>query len=199
MGYSQSWLAVNGKGRATVLEALGLRATGTREEIAESPVAGAERPSGWYLVVTDRSGHRLTRDSVLQTLSAGCEVVAGDVEEHVMVSVAAGWKDGRLAWSVEHDGQRGMQHLVTKGEMPAAFASIRDELQSKQEEAGGPKADVDYIFDLPVELARTLTGYRHDAAIKGEHDEPFEVLAETSSTASIGGTKPSFFKKLLGG
>jgi hypothetical protein len=199
MGYSQSWLAVRGKPRPTVLDELGLRATGTREQIAESPIVGTELPTGWYLVVTDRSGHRLTRDSMLQKLSAGCEIVTGDVEEHVMVSVATGWMDGQKLWSVVHDGQRDMQHLDAQGDMPVAFANIRDGLRSEQQEAGGSKSDVDYIFDVPVELARTLTGYRHDTRISGADDRHFEILIETSSTSSASGHRASFFKRLLGG
>src|SRR5436190_9557596 len=132
MGYSQSWLAVRGKPPAAVLETLGLRGTGAREEIAESSIVGAELPTSWYLVVAGRSGHRLMRDQTLQWLSAGCEVVTGDVEEHVMVSVATGWKDGRRVWSVTHDAQRDMEHLQTEGELPAAFTSIRDRLRSEQ-------------------------------------------------------------------
>jgi hypothetical protein len=199
MGYSQSWLAVKGKTPAAVLEVLGLRGTGTHEEIAESPLVGAGLPSGWYLVVTDRSGHPLTRDTVLQRLSAGCEVVTGDVEEHVMVSVATGWKDGQSVWSVVHDAQRDMEHLETQGDLPAAFGGIRDKLLSKQQAAGGRKTDVDYIFDVPVELAQSLTGYRHDADIPGVGDHPFEVLTQTSAGSSASGPRPSFFRRLFGG
>ena len=199
MGCSQSWLAVRGKRSTAVLETLGLRGTGTREEIAESPIVGAELPNGWYLVVADRSGHPLMRDQTLQRLSAGCEVVTGDVEEHVMVSIATGWKEGQRVWSLTHDAQRDMEHLQTEGELPAAFAGIRDRLRSEQQAAGGRKAEVDYIFDLPVELAATLTGYRHDADIPGAGAEPFEVLVETLSSASASTGRPSFLKRLFGG
>ena len=198
MGYSQSWLAVKGKPPAAVLDALSLRGTGTREEIAESPIVGAELPSGWYLVVTDRSGHPLMREQILERLSAACEVVTGDVEEHVMVSVATGWKDGRRVWSVTHDAQRDMEHLDTHGELPATFSGIRDGLRSKQQAAGGRKADVDYIFDVPVELAKTLTGYRHDADIPGTGGHPFEVLAQTSASPPASGERPPFWKRLFG-
>src|SRR4030095_10096554 len=199
MGYSQSWLAVKGKPPAAVLETLGLRDTGTREAIAESPIVGAELPSGWYLVVADRSGHQLMRDSILQGLSAGCEVVTGDVEEHVMVSVATGWGDGRKVWTVTHNAQRDMKHLQAESELPAAFTSIRDRLRSEQQAAGGRKADVDYIFDVPVELAQTLTGYRADANIPGAGAAPFEVLVEISSSAAASAGRPSFLKRFFGG
>ena len=193
MGYAQSWLAVKGKPPEAVLETLGLRGTGAREAIAGSPVVGAELPGGWYLVVADGSGHRLMRDPIVQRLSAGCEVITADVEEHVMVSVATGWKDGQRVWSVTHDAQRDMEHLQAEGELPAVFTSIRDRLRAEQQEAGGRRADVDHIFDVPVELAQTLTGYRHDAVIPGAVAEPFEVLVETSSTE-----KPSLLKRLFG-
>ena len=193
MGYAQSWLAVKGKPPEAVLETLGLRGTGAREAIAGSPVVGAELPSGWYLVVADGSGHRLMRDPIVQRLSAGCEVITTDVEEHVMVSVATGWKDGQRVWSVTHDAQRDMEHLHAEGELPAVFPSIRDRLRAEQQEAGGRRADVDHLFDVPVELAQTLTGYRHDADIPGAVAEPFEVLVETSSTE-----KPSLLKRLFG-
>jgi hypothetical protein len=98
-------------------------------------------------------------------------------EEHVMVSVATGWKDSQRVWSVTHDAQRDMEHLQAEGALPAAFASIRDRLCSEQQTAGGRKADVDFIFDVPVKLAQTLTGYRHDADIPGAGADPFEVLA----------------------
>ena len=190
MGYSQSWLAVKGKTRAEVLDALELRETGTREEIASSPIVGAELSAGWYLVVANRSEHRLTRDGVLQRLSVGCEVITGDVEEHVMVSAAGGWNNGHRVWSVMHDGQRSVKHLETKGDLPAAFAGIRDKLLAQQQaEVEGENA-VDHMFDVPVELAKTLTGYRHDAQAPTVHDTPFEVLA---------GDPPSLFKKLFGG
>ena len=194
MGYAQSWLAVKGKAPEAVLETLGLRRTGAREAIAGSPVVGAALPGGWYLVVAARSGHRLMRDPMVQRLSAGCDVITGDVEEHVMVSVATGWKDGQRVWSVTHDAQRDMEHLQAEGELPAAFTSIRDRLRAEQQEAGGSRADVDHIFDVPVELAQTLTGYRHDAEIPGAGAEPFEVLVETASSE-----KPSLLKRLFGG
>jgi hypothetical protein len=195
MGFSQSWLAVKGKPPVAVLDALGLRGTDRREELAESPIVGAELPGGWYLVVTNRSGHRLMCEPILERLSAGCEVVTGDVEEHVMVSIATGWKEGRKVWSVVHDAQRGKEHLETEGELPAMFGGIRDELRSKQQAAGGGDADVDYIFDVPVMLAKTLTGYQHDAHVSWAGDQPFEVLVETSAS----GERPSFWKRLFGG
>ncbi len=60
MGFAMSWAAVRGCTPEAVREALGLRATGAREEIPESEITGAEFPGGWYMVVSNRDGLQLT-------------------------------------------------------------------------------------------------------------------------------------------
>jgi hypothetical protein len=94
----------------------------------------------------------------MQRLSRGCEVIACFVEEHVMVSRAAGWKNGQQIWSVTHDAQESDRHLKVEGEPPVGFAAIRDRLTKQQEEDDG----ADFIFNIPVDLAKELTGYTHE-------------------------------------
>jgi hypothetical protein len=197
MGFSQSWLAVKGKPRAAVLDELQLQSTGNREEIAESPIVGAELPGGWFLIVTDQAAHPFIGKTVLERLSAGCEIVTGYVEEHVMVSAATGWRNGRRIWSVAHDCQRDKQHLEALGELPVMFGGIRDSLYSEQRTVDEHRADVDLIFDVPLALAESLTGYRHDMDIPGGGDEPFEVLVHTSVNRLARGGEPSFWKRLF--
>ncbi|MGE3852109.1 MAG: hypothetical protein AB7K09_10225 [Planctomycetota bacterium] len=41
------------------------------------------------------------------------------------------------------------------------------------------RGDVDYLFDIPVELGRELCGYRHDLDLEfdaAEHPLPYEAL-----------------------
>lgn len=194
MGYAQSWLAVRGKPREVILDALKLQPTGEREEVVESALVGAVLPGGWYAVIANRSGHELTREGVLTRLSQGAELVRVDVEEHVMVSLVEGWRDGVRHWSVLHDGQGGLDHLETCGTPPESFKAVRDMLLDRQRGAGGAEADVDFLFDVPVELARTIAGYRHDEDIPGGGAMPFEVLIQNGSAAPR-----SFWKRLLGG
>jgi hypothetical protein len=92
-----------------------------------------------------------------------------------MYSSAHACKDGRNIWTVIHDAQRGIENLEAEGELPEAFVSIRDRLLSRQR-AEGPKS-CDYVFDIPVETAMSVTGYRHDQVIGGITDEPFEILS----------------------
>ena len=90
-----------------------------------------------------------------------------------MYSSATSWQRGRRLWSVEHDAQKALEDLDVQGDPPQEFAAIRDELFAKQTDES-----CDYIFDIPVELARTVTGYRHDRNI-GLPKDAFEVLVRT--------------------
>jgi hypothetical protein len=176
MGYSLSWLAVKGKAQQILLRSLGLRSIGNYVENIRTPPVGAELTMGWYLAIVGRSGHRLIRDSFVAQFSSHCEVVTVDLEEHVMVSAATGWRKANKIWSVKHDGQRGVEHLVTEGQLPSAFSGIRENFCHKQQTRGADDADVDYYFDIPIEVAKAVTGYRHDEQFHELRSGAFEVL-----------------------
>lgn len=212
MGYSLSWLAIKGKPPEAVLEELGFRRTGQWLELPEAPLTAATLPNGWYLLVSDHTAY-VASDSVLEHLTLNAEAVTCFVEEHVMFSSATGWKNGCRCWSLNHDVQHGIEHLDAEGELPPSFNSIRDRLFSKQKEENTRKAGVrrpllrkrvysvhemacDYIFDIPVELAAELTGYRHDRDIPGLTGQPFEVLAGSVAKAQPE-QKPSFWKEIF--
>jgi hypothetical protein len=155
MGASLSWFAVRGKKPDSVLQDFGL--TNVGKEYHKTPFCGGALPTGWFLVIHGR--HEYTNDEVRQ-LSRGCEVIACSVEEHVMFSRASGWKDGEQIWSITHAAEEGDAHLEVEGEPPAGFAAIRDRLTRQQEEEGG----ADFIFNIPVDMAKEITGYIHDEA-----------------------------------
>jgi hypothetical protein len=200
MGYSLSWFAVRGKSPELVLSQLELHATGTREEIPESPIVAAELPDGWYLVLSNQDT-RFVEDASLRRISAGCEVVSCFVEEHVMCSEARGWKDGKELWSVCHDAQVGIDNLEKMGALPSTFSSIHTRLLAEREKAGAQAAD--FLFDVPVELAKAETGFRHDEDCPGGKEDPFELLAtgrgQSDSSSSSPTRKKSWIKSLFGG
>jgi hypothetical protein len=156
MGYSISWLAIRGEDVKTVHAELGITGTGEYEEVPESPLLGVQLPEGWYLVFANRCDY--VDNAPLASLSRSGELITCSVEEHAMCSSASGWSNGRLAWSVEHDSQQGLQHLDAQGDLPPVFAAVRDQLSAARAQRG----DADYIFDVPVEVARSITGFRHD-------------------------------------
>jgi len=173
MGVCQSWIAIKGHSQQEVLAALGLRPTGGREDFAESPRSAALLPSGFYLVVFGRT--ELTA-SKLRQYSASLDLLFGFVEEHVMFSTVAAWRDSEELWSVVHDAQKGILHLEVNGSPPASFAAIRDRMIAEQKGEDLENPEVDHIFDIPVQLGADLMGYRHDEEVRGLSDEAFEVL-----------------------
>lgn len=181
MGYSLSWAALKHGTLETICAACNLRPTGAREEIPESNVVAAEISNGWHLVLYNRCE---VNDHVLAKLSAVGEVVSCFVEDHVMFSSASGWACGKQVWRVLHDCEKGRYHLEIAGAPPAGLANIQKQLTEKQDAAGGEKADVDYIYEIPAELAKALTGFRHDEDIKGPEEGAYRVLE-----AAIGAKK----------
>jgi hypothetical protein len=140
----------------------------------KTPFCGGALPSGWFLVI--HGGHEFTNDEA-RRLSRGCEVVACFVEEHVMVSRAAAWRDGTQQWSVTHEAQEGQDHLDVEGELPAGFPMIQDRLTKQQEDG------VDFIFNIPVDLAKEITGYSHE---------------ENPGIAFDNFVKPTFLQRMFG-
>lgn len=194
MGFSFTSVAVRGVTPDAVLATMGLLGTNTFEGIPESNITGASLPSGWYLVTANRGLFpTFAEDPTLKRLSQTAEVVTCFVEEHVMCSAASLWADGREVWSVMHAADQNIEHLQTKGSLPPMFAAISERLRAEQAAAGGKKAKVDHIFDIPVEMVAQLTGYRHDRVMPELGDRAFEVLATTAATP-----KRSLLRRLLG-
>lgn len=181
MGYALSWAALKNGTLEKICSAYNLRPTGEREKFPKSKVVAAEIPAGWHLILWNR---KEVNDRALANLSAQGEVVSCYVEDHVMFSSASGWAYGKQIWKVFHNCDKGTDHLEVEGDAPAALADIRKRLTEKQEAAGGEKADVDFIYDIPVELAKTLTGFRHDENTQGAGGDAYQVLE-----AAVGGKK----------
>jgi hypothetical protein len=175
MGYSISWLAARAPARE-VRDLLGLQLTGKQVELPEAPIVGAELDSEWYLVVAARCDHRLIADPSLNLVSKGAGVIACSIEEHVMYSRSSFWSGGSRIWSIEHDAQRSIDHLDVSGQPPSFFVEIRDRLLGQQSAEGGSRAGVDFVFDVPLEVAQRIVGFKHDAA--GD-PERFDVLQVT--------------------
>lgn len=186
MGFALSWFAVRGKTPELVLEAFGLARAGKAP--GKAKYWGGNLPGGWFLVVRER--HEFTDDE-LRRLSAGCEVIACYVEEHVMFSCAAAWKDRKQVWKVSHSSEEGIENLEVEGTPPAALAGIRDRLRKEQKE--DESGEVDFIFQIPVDLAKEVTGFSHEATSGDE----FESLVRPGflGTAFWGGLGVIFLRK----
>jgi hypothetical protein len=130
----------------------------------------------------------------LGSLSRGAEVVACFVEEHVMFSAAAFWRDGLRVWSVEHDAQEGIRHLVVAGELPAEMSAIIKESEAAQDAEDECDSEVDYIFEIPVDIAQRITDFRYDRDDVDGIELKFDVLDHVPGQRRAG-----WFKSIFGG
>lgn len=165
MGLSLVWIAVSGVDADEFLDRAGFEDTGEPDPWFETDYSGAELPGGWYVLVTGDFGV-IENMGLLADWSAGARLIVAVADEGSMNSLAMEWIDRRQIWSVFHDGSEGEPTLAVDGDLPDAFEAIRARLMAAQagESAGPPDGSlsVDHVFDIPIELAAGITGFRHD-------------------------------------
>lgn len=177
MGWNLSYLAVRGVPPAVARERIGVRSTGEFEVFHESDFNGIAIEGGWYVVLTRDLG--LIDWLELDAVSAGAELVTCMLSSTVMVSSAACWRDGRRIWSIEHPERGGGEYrLIAEGALPESYASILERLVARQVEADRLNDNVDYIFNVPVDVAGSVTrfDYMDDRPPGTEGDAPWEIL-----------------------
>lgn len=186
MGFAISWLAVKGKAPEAIHAELQLHPTGRREEIPESALVGSLSADGWYLIVAQGAEHRLISPSVMELLSRGCEAITCTVEEHVMYSESSGWRDGQRLWSVTHRGDEASTKKTVReeGVLPAGYPTIRERFIRQQKAEDAAEAQVDFIFEIPVALAQSFVGFKHDEASPAYEAQGFEILESTQKPAT---------------
>jgi hypothetical protein len=172
MGYAISWIAFRGKTDAQAAELLGLSPSGKFEEVPESMLCGVRLDNGWYVVVINEYGHKLVRERSLQRVSAAADVVASAIEEHVMFSSAEAWKNGKLIWRVTHVSGSSRRHLEERGSLPGQYLAVKERLLAAQQREDEGAREVDYVFDVPLELSEVIVGFKHDRIL----DRRFEIL-----------------------
>ncbi len=185
MGYSISWMAVKDKSSEKILELLGLAETIEIEAYPSSKYNATQFPGDWYFVWFNRCESPYVKKDVLGLLSESCSVVVCVVEEHVMYSRAEFWENGVQVWQVIHDAQQGLYDLQVSGSIPESFDSLKSRIFSKQEEEGGESAGVDYIFDVPTELLRGITNFKHDEETEELKGVQYKVLKLNKSDKAI--------------
>lgn len=172
MGFSISWLSYRGPAAQAAYQRLGLTETTRSAEYARAKFTAHELPNGWQLIVADRCDHTMIRAPSLATLSADCEVVACSIEEHVMVCSAEYWRDGSRRWRIEHSSERGAEHLDTEGEVPDFLPALVASARAAQ--AADP--EVDLYFEIPLQAAQRLAGFKHDEDHPALAYDAFRVL-----------------------
>jgi hypothetical protein len=191
MGFSVSWCAVPEEAAQKFFETLGLSPTGVTEEVPEALISAAKLDTGWRVLWYNEYGCPFLRPRDLADLSKEHDVLLCLVEEHVMASSSELWSRGSRKWWISHEGENGPKGLSVEGELPDCFSSIRAEMEQAQSAAGGDEANVDYIFEIPLKVAQSVVGFKHDEDCPHMQGERFVVLSKESP-------KKGFIRKLFG-
>jgi hypothetical protein len=156
MGWSISVLAVSATAKETAMQALGLASTGQHSRSSE--IYFADLASGWRLILAENiawlTPERLALASREGSVALGCWV-----EEHVMYSACSRFDEGQQTWSVIHDCNRGLYDLTVEGIAPPELEAIERRRRQMQDEAGGERADTDYLFSAPGEVFHAVCGF----------------------------------------
>lgn len=185
MGYSVSWCAVPEQHGDSFIAELGLAVTGETEDIPESEYCQVALATGWRLLWVNQYASRLLSGDRLQQLSSNYDILLCLVEEHVMASSSELWHEGKMAWRIAHEGDQGPKGLEVSGAPPASLSSVRSEMEQLQVSSGGDDADVDYIFEIPLKVAKGLVGFKHDEECEVLANDQFSVLSQTAAKKGL--------------
>lgn len=180
MGISLSWVAVEGLSDHEALSRLSLSKTDKPCTYPFRGVASHSLKNGWYLIAAGRCDHRIGNAESMSALSQGCRAVACAIEEHVNFASCELWANGRRLWRVEHQGDEDPENLSTEGELPQRV----DELLATVESQDSENLDGHFHMDIPLILAKELSGYRHDEMNPTIEASPYEELAEHPAKAA---------------
>jgi hypothetical protein len=65
-------------------------------------------------------------------------------------------------------------------------------MEHTQAAEGGDAAEVDYIFEIPLLVAKALVGFKHDERCDLMEDPAFQILSRTEAQ------RPGIFSRLFG-
>jgi len=159
MGFRASWIAVEGMSEDALLRQLRRKRTGESEAEHYDPGMVVLRRQPWTILFGDGSDHfmEIGADDAA-ACSAEHRVLFLSLNDTAMQSELRCFEHGVEVWSVVKNAGEPRPPAVT-GSAPASLAAILARL--KGEQAG--QGDVDYWYEAPAELAKVLTGFRHDS------------------------------------
>jgi len=158
MGAMCSWIAVRTSDKMALLDQLGMVETGelVTPGCAQSALSVHQTDDGWTIVVSEDFGWADSKQILV--LSRFGQAVGVQYEDKVaMEATVHVADDGKSLWRISHNAEDD-EPLEVIGVPPKEFGEIRCEFERKQTEDDG----VDWLSEIPLELARTISGYRVD-------------------------------------
>jgi hypothetical protein len=184
MGFSICWIALESEDRQRCLETFAMVDTGRSDEALEKPFSLATLPTGWTILFSNNDSN--PSEAQAAAYSQGTRVIRCQVNEYEMLSTVSCYAEGERLWSLTHNSQLGRYHISPTGVAPASVHEIIARLTTEQDANGGEKADVDFLFDAPIELAAELTGFRHDESDFDWGEADFMEVRPLGKKADLG-------------
>ncbi len=75
-----------------------------------------------------------------------------------MVTTAMYFDRGEMRWALTHIAEEGLDHLLVEGEPPQDYVALRDAALVAQADDD----QVDYMSDVPSQVAQQICGFKHD-------------------------------------
>jgi hypothetical protein len=178
VGFNMSWVFVDAIELDELYAALDVKSTGEAADPYDLGTFRVElaglRPKAEWCAVFGHYSFVLdlaigTDPPRLERLPAKSRAVSCVVLEHAMISHASLWQDGRHIWQVHHQPSREHpRNLEFWGDLPPGFSGSWDaalQKQSKHDARRKPgEWGVDYLFNVPLDTAAEITGFRHTGA-----------------------------------
>jgi hypothetical protein len=178
MGYRCRWLATRGRERDALLDQLRFKITGELIEPVYDTGLYALEVDDWLVVFGDGHAHMdEVKRAAARGLSRGGDVVYLFTDDAELAFELALFQDGAEAWSIGYDGSDGVAAPTFAGTPPWGARVLLAQLEKAQAAAGGPKADVDHLYELAPTYAKTLVGFRHDESLRSGDHVPVWTLA----------------------
>jgi hypothetical protein len=191
MGFKISWMAAQ-RPMAEVLAALGTEPTGETGEYFDFPFSAGELPSGWTVIWSDDFEFFDAARGL--ALSRHFPLLSCWTHEGVMHTSASLYEDGREIWSVWHEGDEDPNHIACRGAIPARTSALIAAAREQQAVDEG----VDYLSDVPLELAHHICGFKHDSFIDEIAFHELAPIGRPAPRSNSTASKRSWLARLLG-
>ncbi len=182
MGFRCRWLATRNRDRDDVLGRLRFKVVGELvEEVYDSGLYALE-VDDWLVVIGDGFDHMdKVKRAAAAKLSDGGDVLYLFTDDAAMAFELAMFGDGAERWSITYEGRDGVTAPSFQGAIPWRVRTLLAKLEKEQAKAGGPKADVDHIYELAPTYAMEVVGFRHDETLaSGDHVPIWQIAPKTS-------------------
>ncbi len=162
MGLMNSWIAVQGVAKADLFAEMGWEETGQEVDPFSGIAAFSylEKPGGWLVIFSDDFDWA-SQEEILAFSQFGLTLGCQFEDKVEMTSIVTAARDGVELWQVSHIADP-IFRLDVRGEPPVELAAIHEQALRDQHAAGGRDAGVDLIFEVPLDLAKAICGYRAD-------------------------------------